>query len=257
MFAVDDRGDGFGLVAQLTGSVDPARVCAYMHTALASLADALEREPERRVRTLEVLPAAERRQIVEEWNPAREAASSGRDTSLAAIFEAQVRRTPDAPAVVFEDARLTYAALNRRANQLAHHLRGLGVRADTRVAIRAERSLELVIGLLAIVKAGAAYVPLDPGYPDARLRGMIADSAPVALLTDHARGRAVEPDVWITYSGLSGTCGVSRFSADCAAISLATSSMVTTGVPPAHASRSMRVSRDVTSTRAPESATTN
>ena len=94
-----------------------------------------------------------------------------------------MRNTPDAVAVVFEDRQLTYAELNARANRLAHHLRSLGAGPETRVAICLERSLEMVVGLLAVLKAGGAYVPLDPAYPEERLAFMLADSAPLALLT--------------------------------------------------------------------------
>ncbi|MCY9850829.1 AMP-binding protein, partial [Pectobacterium jejuense] len=81
------------------------------------------------------------------------------------LFEDQAARSPEAIAVLFEDQHLSYETLNRRANQLAHHLLSLGVKPDDRVAICVERSLDMVIGLLGILKAGAAYVPLDPGYP--------------------------------------------------------------------------------------------
>ena len=109
------------------------------------------------------------------------------------LFEEQVAKSPDAVAVVFEDDSLSYAELNRRANQLAHYLRGLGVKPDDRVAICAERSLEMVVALLAVLKAGGAYVPLDPAYPPERLRFMIEDSAPLALLTQsHLRALLAE-----------------------------------------------------------------
>jgi len=92
--------------------------------------------------------------------------------------------------VVFGEQSLSYRELNRRANQLAHYLRGLGVRPDDRVAICVERSLEMVVGLLGVLKAGGAYVPLDPSYPAARLHFMLEDSAPVALLTQsHLRAQ--------------------------------------------------------------------
>ena len=99
------------------------------------------------------------------------------------LFALQVEKTPQAIAVVFEEEELSYAELNRRANQLAHYLRQLGVRPDSRVAICVERSLEMVVALLAVLKAGGAYVPLDPAYPVDRLRFMIQDSEPVVLLT--------------------------------------------------------------------------
>src|SRR5262249_41398753 len=106
------------------------------------------------------------------------------------LFEAQASGTPDAVAVEFEGERLTYGELNARANRLAHHLIGLGVKPDSLVALCVERSLEMVIGLLAILKAGGAYVPLDPAYPAARLLFMLEDSGPVALVTGGA-GSAV------------------------------------------------------------------
>ncbi len=94
-----------------------------------------------------------------------------------------MERTPDATAVVFENERLTYRELNRRANQLAHHLVKLGVGPDVLVGILVERSLEMVVGLLGILKAGGAYVPLDPAYPRERVAFMLEDSEVPVLLT--------------------------------------------------------------------------
>ncbi|MGK6311334.1 amino acid adenylation domain-containing protein, partial [Variovorax sp. DT-64] len=106
------------------------------------------------------------------------------------LFERQARRTPDATALVFGEEQLSYAELDRRANRLAHRLIGLGVEPETRVGIAAERSLEMVVGLLGILKAGAAYVPLDPDYPAERLAYMVADSGIDLVLTQsHLRGR--------------------------------------------------------------------
>src|SRR5438034_9892532 len=99
------------------------------------------------------------------------------------LFEEQAARTPDKLAVVCSGRRLSYGELNTRANQLACHLRHLGVRANTRVAISVERSLEMVVGIIGVLKAGGAYVPLDPGYPQERLELMIADSQPAIFLT--------------------------------------------------------------------------
>ena len=104
------------------------------------------------------------------------------DKCVHELFEEQAARTPDSVAVVHEGRSITYSQLNARANRLAHHLRALGVRPDERVAICVERSLEMLIGLLAILKAGGAYVPLDPVYPIDRMAHMLEDSTPVAVL---------------------------------------------------------------------------
>ncbi|RVI98389.1 amino acid adenylation domain-containing protein, partial [Sinorhizobium medicae] len=111
------------------------------------------------------------------------------DLCVHALFEAQVRRAPDAVALVFEEQSISYGALNADANRLAHHLIGLGVRPDQPVAICVERSPAMVVGLLAILKAGGAYVPLDPAYPSERLRQLLDDAGPRLLLCD-AAGRA-------------------------------------------------------------------
>ena len=98
-------------------------------------------------------------------------------------FEEQAERTPNAVAVVFEDQELTYHELTTRANQLAHYLQTLGVGPDVPVGLCVERSLELVVGMLAILKAGGAYVPLDPSYPRERLAYMLEDAQAPVLLT--------------------------------------------------------------------------
>ncbi|HKQ05348.1 MAG TPA: amino acid adenylation domain-containing protein, partial [Blastocatellia bacterium] len=165
-------------------SIGAQRVCQYMHRALESLVEALESAPARPLRSLKVIPEGERRQMLVEWNAT--ATDYPKDQCVHELFEQQVEQTPEAVAVVCGEARLTYGELNRRANQLAHYLRQLGVGPDARVAICLEPSLDLIIGLLAILKAGAAYVPLDPSYPAERLRYMLEDSAPQVVLSDQA-----------------------------------------------------------------------
>jgi amino acid adenylation domain-containing protein len=130
---------------------------------------------------LDLLSAAERRTVVEEWNETDAAFPAG--ACVHELFEAQVERTPGAVAVRFEEEALTYAELNARANRLAHHLRGLGVGPDARVGVCVERGPEMVVSVLAVLKAGGAYLPLDPAYPADRLRYMLEDSAPAALVT--------------------------------------------------------------------------
>ncbi|WP_036254806.1 non-ribosomal peptide synthetase, partial [Methylobacter sp. BBA5.1] len=178
---VDDLGEGFSLTAQTLPPVAPERLCAMMHTALENLITALENAPDTAMGRIGVLPEAERRQVLYDWNATQ--ADYPQYNCVHELFEAQVRDTPDAPAVVFEDQTLSYAELNARANRLAHYLRRSGVGPDVLVAICAERSLEMVVGLLGILKAGGAYVPLDPAYPADRLAYMLADAAPRVLLT--------------------------------------------------------------------------
>ena len=138
-------------------------------------------DPKRAVSELEILSAEEREQLLYGWNDTRSEYPA--EQCVHELFEEQVERTPDAVAVVFEDSELSYRELNRRANRVAHCLIGLGVKPDTRVALCVERSLEMVVALLGVLKAGAAYVPLDPSYPAERFRFMLEDSAPAVLLT--------------------------------------------------------------------------
>ncbi|HEX8694954.1 MAG TPA: amino acid adenylation domain-containing protein, partial [Longimicrobium sp.] len=134
-----------------------------------------------RLSRLELLGEAERALVLEEWN--RTGAESPADRCIHEMFEVQAARTPEAVAVVYEGESLSYAELNARANQLAHYLRWRGVGPEARVGICLERSLELVVSLLAVLKAGGAYVPLDPGYPAERLETMAADAGIALLLT--------------------------------------------------------------------------
>jgi non-ribosomal peptide synthetase component F len=151
-------------------------VASYERVLQAVVADA-----EQRVLEIELLSAAERQQIVAGWNETRR--EYGDAVTLPQLFAAQAARRGEAVAVVFGGEQLTYAELDRRSNQLAHHLLSLGVTPDTLVAVCLERSLELFVALLAILKAGAAYLPLDPSYPLARLSFMLADAGATLLLT--------------------------------------------------------------------------
>jgi amino acid adenylation domain-containing protein len=187
---LDDLGEGFVLTVQVSASINPQRVCSMMHRALETLVQALEETPRRSIGELDILPAEERHRLVVEWN--RTAAEYPRDRCIHELIETQVARDPGATAVVFEGRSLSYGELNARANQLAHHLRTLGVVPDARVAICVERSLEMVVGLLAILKAGGAYVPLDPAYPALRLSYMLQDSAPIVVLSHRPAWEALE-----------------------------------------------------------------
>ncbi|WP_255432611.1 non-ribosomal peptide synthase/polyketide synthase [Xanthomonas sp. JAI131] len=175
-----------GALTYMTALFDEAtaaRYAGYWQRLLAGMAQ----DESMAVARLPLLDEAERMRMLHECNAARE---THPESTVHALFEAQARRTPDAPALICEDDTLSYAQLNRRANQVAHRLVALGVQPDDRVAICTERSLSMIVGLLGILKAGAAYVPLDPSYPADRLAYMLEDSRPRALLTQaqvHAR----------------------------------------------------------------------
>ena len=138
-------------------------------------------DPDRRISELPILSEGERHQLLVGWNETER--EYPKDRCSHELFETQVEETPDAIALVFEDQQLSYGELNRRANQLAHYLRKLGVGPETLVGICVERSLEMIVGLLAILKAGGAYVPLDPSFPQQRLAFMLEDTHTDILLT--------------------------------------------------------------------------
>src|SRR4029453_8862923 len=128
-----------------------------------------------------MLSAAERHQLLEGWNDT--AAPYPQARCIHQLFEDQAAATPEAVALVHEELALSYGELNARANRLAQHLRTLGVAPDERVAICLERSTEMIVGLLALLKPGGAYVPLDPSYPTERLAFLLTDCAPRLVLT--------------------------------------------------------------------------
>ena len=179
--SVDDLGNGFELIAQTDRRIDPGRIVGYMYEALRTLVESLERGPKTLALSLGILPEEERRRVVEEFNPTQ--VTYPQDRLIHDLFEDQVERSPDAVAVVYESQSLTYAQLNSRASQLARYLIRSGVGPDERVGICVERGLEMVTGLLGILKAGGGYVPLDPSYPVERLQYMLEDASPKVLLT--------------------------------------------------------------------------
>lgn len=153
------------------------RMLGHYETLLAGIAET----PDRLLSDLPLMTEPECFRILVEWNATK--ASYPQDKCIHQLFEEQAARNPDSVAVTFGGSHLTYGELNVRANRLAHHLIHLGVSPDQLVAVGMERSIELIVGLLAILKAGGAYVPLDPEYPDDRLAHMLNDCAPAALIT--------------------------------------------------------------------------
>jgi len=148
-------------------------------TQFRILLEAITADPSRRLSQYSLLSDEDRDRILVEWNDT--GVEYQRASCLHVLFEEQVARTPETPAVVFEGKQLSYGELNARANRLAHYLVKQGVRRETLVGISMERSLEMIVGLLGVLKSGAAYVPLDPSYPEERLAYMF-DNAQVSVL---------------------------------------------------------------------------
>ncbi|MCH7345980.1 amino acid adenylation domain-containing protein, partial [Pelomonas sp. CA6] len=182
---VDDLGQDFLLSAQVARPIDPRHILAQMDATLSAMADALDGNGQTPARA----PA---------WGVAAAPAPvmpPAPTVCLHTLFEQQVARTPAAVALCFGEASLSYGELNARANQLARHLRRRGVRPDDRVAICLERGLSLVVAILAVLKSGAGYVPLDPAYPAQRLAFVLRDCAPVAVLTEAGTADLLDPAV--------------------------------------------------------------
>ncbi|MBW7967053.1 non-ribosomal peptide synthetase [Bradyrhizobium sp. BR 10261] len=169
-------------------SATAGRMLGHLQTLLEAMAE----KPQQRLGDLPLLGAAERHDLLVAWNETL--ADYPKDGCIHELFEAQVDRTPDAVAVEFGEQRLTYSALNHRSNQLAHHLRELGVGPEVLVAICLERSPELIISLFGVLKAGGAYVPIDPAYPPARIAFMLKDANAPVLLTERKLSRIL-PDL--------------------------------------------------------------
>ncbi|MBW8792242.1 MAG: amino acid adenylation domain-containing protein, partial [Streptomyces sp.] len=190
--SVDDLGSGFSLIVEAVAPADAETICALLQAAVTNLTAVLEEAPQSRFAAVGVLGEAERRQVVEEWNDtAVEVASS----TLPGLFAGQVARTPDAVAVVFEGVELSYGELDARANRLARLLIGRGVGPESVVAVVMERGVELVVSLLAVVKAGGAYLPVDPEYPVERIAYVLDDAAPVCVLTTERCARVLPDSV--------------------------------------------------------------
>ncbi|HMK90598.1 MAG TPA: amino acid adenylation domain-containing protein, partial [Methylocystis sp.] len=178
--SVDDFGQAFQLTAFTPERIDPQRVCAFMRNALEALATALETTPQRPLRSLDALPEGERHRLLVEWN--RTARDFGEPRDFLARFEAQALRVPEAVAARCDGRALSYAALDVRANRLAHALIGQGVGPDQVVGLFDERGLDFLVAVLAIFKAGGAYMPLEPAYPDWRVVQVLKESQAALVL---------------------------------------------------------------------------
>ena len=152
---------------------------------LVRLLEAVTSDPQQPIGTVQLLSQAEREQVLRLWNQTTHEVPR---STLPQLFEAQVQRTPRATAVIFQERSLSYTELNQRANQLAHELIQRGIGPEDIVALALPRSLDLIVALLAVLKAGAAYLPVDPELP-ARAGSLHAPRRPARLADQHRRAR--------------------------------------------------------------------
>ena len=179
----EERSEGLsGFVAYNTDLFDASTI-ARMFQHFQTLLEGIVANPDTRIADLPLLSAAERHQLLVEWN---QTGCNYSDRLCHQLVEDLAARTPDAIAVVFDNEQLTYSELDRRANKIAHYLQQLGVAPEVLVGICIERSLLMVVGILGILKAGGAYVPLDPSYPSDRLKFMLADTQAAIVLTQQS-----------------------------------------------------------------------
>ncbi|RKR86482.1 amino acid adenylation domain-containing protein [Micromonospora pisi] len=181
---VDDLGEGFSITVQAATPASPSALCAMLQTTTESLVDALETPgTDRPFHRLQTLTETERAHLLA---PGPNPVDSAGSATLPHLFEARAAAMPDAVAVSGAERPLTYAELNARANRLARHLIAHGTGPETAVAIALPRTPDLIVALLAVLKAGGAYLPIDPDYPAERIAYMLADAAPVAVLTQRS-----------------------------------------------------------------------
>ncbi|MDK1288429.1 non-ribosomal peptide synthetase [Pseudoalteromonas umbrosa] len=185
--SVDDIDNAYHLTLNVDSSVNAKRVLSYVTTAASRLMTALLQAPEQAANTLSVIPDTEQHQLISAFN--NTACPYSQETLIHELFEQQVEKTPDGIALVFGDTELTYQELNTRANQLARRIRdqyevsyGEGLKPDTFIALYLERNVELIVSILAVLKAGGAYLPISPNDPQKRVQYILQDTlAPILL----------------------------------------------------------------------------
>jgi amino acid adenylation domain-containing protein len=181
MIAIDDLGEDFSLELQIHQSISAERVIGYIEQAIAGITEALESNPNQMLSNLSILTESEKHTLLFDWNNTE--ANFSNDKGIHELFEEAAKKYPETKALVFKNNFLTYQELEHRSNQVANYLKARGVLPDTLIGLCVDRSLEMVIGMLGILKAGAAYVPLDPNYPQTRIEFVLEDSGIEVLLT--------------------------------------------------------------------------
>jgi natural product biosynthesis luciferase-like monooxygenase protein len=176
-----EQPDYLDVTAEFNADLFESATIERMMGHYLTLLEGMVANPEQKISQLPLLTTSERTTILGEWNATE--ADYPKEKTVHQLFEEQVARTPNAVALVFEDEELTYADLNERADRFAQRLRGLGAGPDVLIGIYVERSLDMMVGLLGILKSGSGYVPLDPTYPKERLTYMLQDSAAPIVVT--------------------------------------------------------------------------
>ncbi|MCF5617490.1 non-ribosomal peptide synthetase, partial [Pseudomonas syringae] len=182
--SVDDMGESFDLHVLAVQGMGAERIAGWMINALRHLVETLEQAQPLTLHSVSILDAEERSQLLVDFNASEQ--TFAHTLTVHALIEAQAANSPQNPAVIQGEQVLSYAELNQQANRLAHHLMGLGVTPDERVALCLHRGPQRLIAMLAVLKAGAAYVPVDPAYPAERIAYLLQDSAPRVVLTETA-----------------------------------------------------------------------
>jgi non-ribosomal peptide synthetase component F len=183
-FSLEESEDGLAGVCEYSTDLFDETTIRRLLQHFEILLEGVVNNPGEHLLQLPLLSPAERRQLLDEWNATT--AEFPSDLCVHELFAQQAERTPDSVAVIFEDTRWNYRELNERANKLAHHLRTLGVREEQLVGMMIDRTPELIVSLLAVLKAGGAYMPLNPEYPRERLAFMLEDAGARVLLTQQS-----------------------------------------------------------------------
>jgi non-ribosomal peptide synthetase component F len=181
MLSLEESENGLEGVCEYSTDLFDEATIRRLLKHFETLLEGAVNNPDEHVAHLPLLPQAERRQLLDEWNATAEQYPS--DLCVHELFAQQAEQTPSDVAVIFDETQLSYRELNERANKLADRLRTFGVGPEQVVGVMLERSVEMIVGILATLKAGGAYMPLDPSYPPERLRFMIEDAKPAVILT--------------------------------------------------------------------------
>ncbi|NLD45892.1 MAG: amino acid adenylation domain-containing protein, partial [Clostridiaceae bacterium] len=184
-FNVGDVPEGYKVGIEYCTDLYKKESVIGMKEHLEAILGEVAESPELKIDEIKMISEEEKKLVTEKFNDTLTEYPS--DKTLAELFEEQVEKTPENIAVVFEEKKLKYSELNKRANQLAYKLRELGVKPDDFVVVLGERSLEMIIGICAVIKAGGAYVPIDPSYPQERIEYMISDCKPKVILVYDAK----------------------------------------------------------------------